>query len=253
MMVVVALVLALGALVFGVLTSSVVWLGVAVGASLIAALFGALSRRGRDEEDDVDEQMVTAEHRMARGHPARPQVAHRPVSPPVAPHGPRAQVPPPPPAARAGTPPAHPGTPPAAGTPGRREFLTPQRSYVPIDPAAARGQVPSTAAPRTPNGAPSAIPRSVPDATVSLSAPIGALPMSAPISGSGSQVQAPVAPPVRLTPLERVWVIDGRPRYHRRECGIASGNDAEEIPRAQAVEDGFIPCAICDPDANLQP
>jgi hypothetical protein len=45
-----------------------------------------------------------------------------------------------------------------------------------------------------------------------------------------------------------VWVIDGRPRYHRRTCEIIDGQGAEPIPRSQADEDGFIPCSLCEPD-----
>jgi hypothetical protein len=46
-----------------------------------------------------------------------------------------------------------------------------------------------------------------------------------------------------------VWVIDGRPRYHRRECEIIDGQDAEPVPLSQASEDGFIPCALCEPNS----
>jgi len=46
-----------------------------------------------------------------------------------------------------------------------------------------------------------------------------------------------------------VWVIDGRPRYHRRECEIIDGQDAEPVPLRQASEDGFIPCALCQPNS----
>jgi hypothetical protein len=45
-----------------------------------------------------------------------------------------------------------------------------------------------------------------------------------------------------------VWVIDGRPRYHRRTCEIIDGHGAEAIPRSQANEDGFIPCSLCQPE-----
>jgi hypothetical protein len=45
-----------------------------------------------------------------------------------------------------------------------------------------------------------------------------------------------------------VWVIDGRPPYHRETCLIIKDQDAEPIPRVQAGEDGFIPCSMCEPD-----
>jgi hypothetical protein len=47
--------------------------------------------------------------------------------------------------------------------------------------------------------------------------------------------------------VDDVWVIDGRPRYHLRQCVIIQGQDAEPIPFDQAVEDGFMPCSLCEP------
>ncbi len=58
-----------------------------------------------------------------------------------------------------------------------------------------------------------------------------------------STVSSPV---VATDPL--VWVIDGRPRYHRSECEIVEGADPESIPHSQAIEDGFIACSLCQPD-----
>ena len=45
-----------------------------------------------------------------------------------------------------------------------------------------------------------------------------------------------------------VWVVDGRPRYHRQRCQIIDEQDAEAIPLSQAAEDGFIPCSLCLPE-----
>jgi hypothetical protein len=45
-----------------------------------------------------------------------------------------------------------------------------------------------------------------------------------------------------------VWVIDGRPRYHRADCEIVEGAVCEAIPHSQAIEDGFIACSLCQPD-----
>lgn len=45
-----------------------------------------------------------------------------------------------------------------------------------------------------------------------------------------------------------VWVVDGRPRYHREGCDIMHDQPAEAIPLSQAAEDGFIPCSLCEPD-----
>jgi len=48
---------------------------------------------------------------------------------------------------------------------------------------------------------------------------------------------------------DSVWVVDGRPRYHRVDCMIISGQHAEAVPYAQASADGFMPCTLCEPDA----
>jgi hypothetical protein len=47
-------------------------------------------------------------------------------------------------------------------------------------------------------------------------------------------------------------VVDGRPRYHLERCGFISGLGGEPVPLQQAVEDGFTPCSLCDPDTVLQ-
>jgi len=47
---------------------------------------------------------------------------------------------------------------------------------------------------------------------------------------------------------DAVWVVDGRPRYHRADCMIISGQHAEPVPHAQASADGFMPCTLCEPD-----
>jgi len=53
--------------------------------------------------------------------------------------------------------------------------------------------------------------------------------------------------PARLRPDSPIWVIDGRPRYHLRHCPVVSGDDAEQIPYAQALADGFVACPSCLP------
>ena len=55
------------------------------------------------------------------------------------------------------------------------------------------------------------------------------------------------APDIQAGP-DDVWVIDGRPRYHLGNCPIIQGQDAEPIPFDQAVEDGFMPCSLCEPE-----
>jgi hypothetical protein len=47
-----------------------------------------------------------------------------------------------------------------------------------------------------------------------------------------------------------VWVIDGRPAYHLQGCATITDLDAEPILRAQATEDGFMPCSACAPDSS---
>jgi hypothetical protein len=51
-----------------------------------------------------------------------------------------------------------------------------------------------------------------------------------------------------LDPDPAVWVVDGRPRYHRERCDIIHDQPVESIPLSQATEDGFIPCSLCEPD-----
>jgi hypothetical protein len=47
-----------------------------------------------------------------------------------------------------------------------------------------------------------------------------------------------------------VWVVDGRPRYHLQDCLIIKDQGAEPIPLAQATEDGFMPCSMCEPSVT---
>jgi hypothetical protein len=49
---------------------------------------------------------------------------------------------------------------------------------------------------------------------------------------------------------DAVWVVDGRPRYHRPGCAVLGGVPAERIPRRQARADGFTPCPRCDPESG---
>ena len=56
------------------------------------------------------------------------------------------------------------------------------------------------------------------------------------------------AGPASERPDPTVWVVDGRPRYHRSGCQIIGDQDAVTIPLSQASEDGFIPCSLCEPD-----
>lgn len=56
----------------------------------------------------------------------------------------------------------------------------------------------------------------------------------------------------RVAALSReVLVIDGRPRYHLPRCVHLRGRDSEPLPIGEAIELGFSPCALCEPDAKL--
>ncbi|HEU5268668.1 MAG TPA: hypothetical protein VFU36_02005 [Jatrophihabitans sp.] len=66
----------------------------------------------------------------------------------------------------------------------------------------------------------------------------------------GEPAAASTMPPLDRHGRARVWVIDGRPRYHLVECRHLDGT-AEPISLNQAVEDGFTPCADCDPDNRI--
>jgi hypothetical protein len=48
-----------------------------------------------------------------------------------------------------------------------------------------------------------------------------------------------------------VYVVDGRPRYHLRGCVHLLGRESEALPVSEAVELGFTPCSLCEPDTVL--
>lgn len=74
----------------------------------------------------------------------------------------------------------------------------------------------------------------------------------APLRAPGPDVESALDPgPEGSTDAGEVWVIDGQPSYHAAGCGLLIGPDAEPVPLAQATEDGFVPCARCDPDATV--
>jgi hypothetical protein len=63
----------------------------------------------------------------------------------------------------------------------------------------------------------------------------------------GAAEASAAAAPADAAPTDQVWVVDGRPRYHLESCMIIQDQDAEPIPLAQATEDGFMPCSMCEP------
>lgn len=48
-----------------------------------------------------------------------------------------------------------------------------------------------------------------------------------------------------------VLVVDGRPRYHLPGCVHLLGRESESLPVSEAVELGFTPCSLCEPDSAL--
>jgi hypothetical protein len=48
-----------------------------------------------------------------------------------------------------------------------------------------------------------------------------------------------------------VLVVDGRPRYHVSGCVHLLSRETEPIPVGEAVELGFTPCGLCEPDSAL--
>ena len=48
-------------------------------------------------------------------------------------------------------------------------------------------------------------------------------------------------------PDPAVWVVAGRPRYHRQRCQIICDQDAGPIRLSQAREDGLVSCSLCQP------
>ena len=48
-----------------------------------------------------------------------------------------------------------------------------------------------------------------------------------------------------------VLVVDGRPRYHVPGCVHLHARESEPLPVGEAVELGFTPCGLCEPDSAL--
>lgn len=51
--------------------------------------------------------------------------------------------------------------------------------------------------------------------------------------------------------LTEVLVVDGRPRYHLPGCVHLLGRESEPLPVGEAIELGFTPCSLCEPDSAL--
>ena len=48
-----------------------------------------------------------------------------------------------------------------------------------------------------------------------------------------------------------VLVVDGRPRYHLPGCVHLLGRESEPLPVGEAIDLGFTPCSLCEPDSAL--
>ncbi|MFY1637534.1 hypothetical protein ACN27F_30400 [Solwaraspora sp. WMMB335] len=48
-----------------------------------------------------------------------------------------------------------------------------------------------------------------------------------------------------------VVVVDGRPRYHRAVCVHLLARQGEALPVREAIELGFTPCSLCEPNSVL--
>lgn len=51
--------------------------------------------------------------------------------------------------------------------------------------------------------------------------------------------------------MTEVLVVDGRPRYHLPGCVHLLGRESEPLPVSEALELGFTPCSLCEPDSAL--
>jgi hypothetical protein len=51
--------------------------------------------------------------------------------------------------------------------------------------------------------------------------------------------------------VNEVLVVDGRPRYHLAGCVHLLGRVSEPLPVSEAIELGFTPCSLCEPDSAL--
>jgi hypothetical protein len=64
--------------------------------------------------------------------------------------------------------------------------------------------------------------------------------------------QVPAGDAARVARMNNdVLVIDGRPRYHLAGCVHLLGRTSERLPVHEAVELGFTPCGLCEPDSAL--
>ncbi len=151
-----------------------------------------------------------------------------------------------------------------AGASGAASRAEPEKARVGAAPAvtapAAVPAAPAPAAAAPAVTAPAAVPAAAAPAaaapaTTAAAPAVTATPVTAAeppeVVDSEDPAEAHTDPPLRSRGFEPVWVIDGRPRYHLPSCGFLLDRRPEPVPLRQAVEDGFSPCALCDPDSGL--
>ncbi|MBX6358421.1 MAG: hypothetical protein IRZ05_21540 [Micromonosporaceae bacterium] len=115
---------------------------------------------------------------------------------------------------------------------------------------------PDLGAPRAPVGPPAGL--APPQAETAAQPPVDA---GAPDGEIDDEDDPPDEPaPQQVSPADAgrvarmstpVLVVDGRPRYHLSGCVHLLGRDSEPLPVAEAVELGFTPCSLCEPDTAL--
>ncbi len=104
--------------------------------------------------------------------------------------------------------------------------------------------------------------RSLEREPIERSAPIGLSVPSQPLHDDDIEDEDPPDEPVaqRVTAADaarvarmgtEVLVIDGRPRYHVAGCVHLLGRPYEPLAVSEAVELGFSPCGLCEPDSAL--
>ncbi len=87
-----------------------------------------------------------------------------------------------------------------------------------------------------------------PGAHTAAAHPAAVPPPADPETSPVQSVRADGSPPrVAAALAGQVWVVDGRPLYHRPDCALIKDLSAEAIPVVQATEDGFLRCSLCEP------
>jgi hypothetical protein len=142
-----------------------------------------------------------------------------------------------------------------AATPATAEPEAPVGETVPpeAEPAAPPTSEPVAAPVSETVAEPVAVPASEPVAEAAQ--PEAAQPEAAqPEAARPEAVAAPsdvvTEPEPAAQAVQEVWVLEGRPRYHRRDCLIIKGQQAQAMSSAQAEAAGFHPCSLCNVAAH---